>query len=237
MRMRTLRLAILGTIALQASAAENAVERFTVMRSERDSVCQEAHALLEPITITPADFWNGKWREAFGTIAWVHGTWPTITAANIQEDVPFKHLEADIDSDGAPDVAVVRSGMIRSVQFDWLYLFEPSTFRSARESGGISAALEQASPKQTGLKRPWQLNPINLVVFSNGGDAIPVELELWKREHEMLLLLKEYNFARAGKRDTNTFVVAKIDKSLSASTSGNDASTLRPAMICRFVQQ
>jgi hypothetical protein len=226
MRRRAIVIAMLSTIALHARATDAPIGSLTIVRNERDPVCQEARKILE--AITPRDFWNGKWREAFGAVAWVQGTWPTITAQNTQENVPFKYLEADMDADGAPEVAVVWSGMIRSVQFDWLYLFDPGNFRSARESGGISAALNHAS----------QLNPANLVLFSNGEDAIPVDLQLWQRDQEMLLLLKEYNFARAGQRVTNAFVVARIDRtSLTISTPAGDAKRLRPAMICRFVQR
>lgn len=200
--------------------------RVRTLVGESTPVCAETRSRLEDVP--SEDFWNGNWRAAFASVDWQHTSAPIVTTSGTTEAIAFKHAEADVDGDGTADVVIVTSNMIRSVLFDWLYLLDKRTFRSAIDSGHVWTSINEAK----------QLNPSNYVTFSDGNIAIPVHLEIWKRDDASYLLLKEHNFARPNTSTTNQFVVATFQKPPAlVPAARNGEKTLRPTMICQFVAE
>jgi hypothetical protein len=210
----------LGIITLFSSAeAGDSSFAFVKNYGTSDPICGEAKSVLE--RTDSAEFWDGRWPRSFGMHDWARSSWSIITTSGTREDVPFKYSRGDLDGDGSDEIALVTTGMIRSVNFDWLYLINVHAFRTVQRDEDMRLALDQAR----------KLNPSNVVVFSNDAEAIPVELELWPREGKTYLLLKEHNFAKAGERIANTFLVASL---VNAASSG-DEQRLHPRLVCRFV--
>jgi hypothetical protein len=209
-----------------AATRTSGENRLWTMRGEGNPVCAEIRASLE--SVSPEEFWNGKWSRAFESVDWQHGSFVVVTTSGTTESVPLKYVETDMDADGTSEVVVVTENMMRSVLFDWLYLLDAAAFRIAHESGRLSAALEEA----------MQLNSSNYVTFSDGEIAVPVQLQIWKQQRESYLLLKEQNFARPNASIANTLLVAAIPKaSAPAPTTLTERKMLRPTMVCRFARE
>jgi hypothetical protein len=214
---------VLTAIALRVDAAESGnAGRIDVSYGIRDPICTDIRSQLTEISA--ADFRNGKWRDRFGGIEWQHETWPVTTASGSNEDLSFRHLSIDLDNDRSMDVVVVWASTVRGALFDWLYLLTPSEFQAASAARNPRGFFDQGR----------RLNPDNAVAFTNGDDAVPVELQVWERERVRYLLLKEHSFAKAAASQSNTFVVAKLEPAVPVAKD-DTAKRLSPAMICRFV--
>jgi hypothetical protein len=149
---------------------------------------------------TSEAFWSSSWRDRFGPVDWSQDSYPTVTSDAQEHDVPFKYTTIDIDNDGAPDVVLMRSDLMFSILWDWLYVFNPRQFDDAQKESALGKLLQSAPT----------LNPRNVVQFSNGETGGPVELNVWRYKKTYYLLLKEHFFAKDEARGPNSLFIAKL---------------------------
>jgi len=221
--MNALKVAVATTLAVCTSTAWGVPTK--IIAGGKDEVCHAIKDLSRKVS--EEEYKSGIWRERFGSIDWKHDTYPTITAEKRPWDVPYKYVYVDIDNDGRQDVVVVYSGMIRSVDFDWLYLFTPEKFQQAQLEKTVFKLFESG---------PF-LNPHNEVKFSSGVTAVPVELQIWHHKGTRYLLLKEHFFPWRKAGPPHSLVVAKLSRTSLKWYEPLKLYRLVPDLKCRLVSQ
>jgi hypothetical protein len=224
-----IRLAVVAQVVLAANwttawageADELVLPRIVVGQSN-----EACRAIAKVVRATKnEDFWSGRWRDRFGRVEWMQGSYPTMTAEGRHADVPYKYSNVDIDNDGQRDVVVVYTALFSSADWDWLYLFRPKQFRVAQKEG-IVGKLFQEVPI---------LNPRNAVQFSNGQSGVPVELHLWRYKGANFILLKEHFFAKKEPDVPSSFFVAKLEPQSTKWDEVFKVHRLVPQLTCRMV--
>jgi hypothetical protein len=188
-----------------------------------DEVCRAVAGVSS--RISRDDFLSGTWRERFGRTEWQHGTYASIGANDRRFENAFRYVPVDVDNDGIRDVAVVNTGTIRSVDFDYLYVFTPKEFDDARDEGSIARRLHETPT----------LNPRNEVRFAGGVSAVPVELQLWQHKGVRYLLLKEHYFAKQRTGVPDSLFVAKLSPASRVWDDELKVNRLEPELKCRLV--
>jgi hypothetical protein len=208
-------------IAWAGEAEKLALPKVVVGQS--NEVCGAAVKVIRKIK--NVDFWNGAWRNRFGSIDWIEGADQIVTTERRHADVHFKYIAIDISNDERPDVVVIYTASFRSVDWDWLYLFDPKQFSAAQKEGMVEKLFEEV-PK---------LNPRNVVQFINGQSGVPVELHLWRYKGATFILAKEHYFAKKEPDVPSSFFVAKLGSQSSKWDDVFKVQRLVPELTCRIV--
>ncbi len=171
------------------------------------------------------DIWAGPWRDHFGLIDWMGGTYPTVTAEGRHANVPFRYTAIDINNDGRRDVVVIYTDLLSSAYWDWLYLFDPKQFRAAQKEGAVGKLFQEVPA----------LNRRNILQFQNGQSGNPVELHLWRYKGAIYILAKEHFFAKQEPHAASSFFVAKLGPHSTKWDERFRVLRLVPELTCRMV--
>jgi hypothetical protein len=201
-----------------------------IVFGQTNPVCLESIKIVRGLTRD--DFWSGEWRVGFGEIGWLTGTYPTVSADGRYLDYPYKYVPIDIYNNDSTQVVVQQSDFFTSVNWDWMYVFQPDEFNRAQ--------LEQTVEKLIGESKVLpHLNLQNTVVFTNGRNAVPTELHIWSRKGKNYLVMKENYFAREKKTIEGDFPQSLYVGILNGTKSSifdaqSQYQRLHPKMICQL---
>jgi len=194
-------------------------------------VCRSVANTIYGISVE--GFRGGAWRKEFGEIDWHRDSFPTITAEGWPGKVWFEYSSLDIDNNRADEIVVMETVFFTSIDWDRLWVFTREEFARAQKENSFRKLLSTFPT----------LNPQNVVSFSNGKTAVPVEIHIWKHKKKNYLLMKEHFFAgeeqiQEGRVLPNAFYVGVLDGQMfSKYDPVLKANRLIPKMLCRFVWQ
>ncbi len=189
------------------------------------ALCNDASRILS--NIPRYRFWNGQWREAFGSVEWDKDFYPSIDSEGKQRENKYEFRSIDINNDGQSDVVIKETGMLRSALWDWLYVMAPDEFRSLRANRTIGKSL--------GIIQ--QLNPGNAVIFTNKQEAVPTEMQIWRHGSKNYIVMRELQFSTEEHKDPASAYVAELRGPLGAPINRRGNRTLIPRMVCKFKQK
>lgn len=197
-----------------------------IVFGQTNPVCLESIKIVRGMP--RSDFWSGKWRSGFGEVVWHTDSYPTITAEGKHSDVTYQYLPLNIYNDGSTQVVVKHTDMFTSVFWDWLYVLQSDEFNLAQQEGAIGKIL--------GSSTAPELNARNFAIFTNGRNANPTELHIWRHQAKNYLLMKENQFAwKEKKKKPQSLYVGILNGAQSSKFDTQfQVQRLYPKMICQL---
>src|SRR5262245_10007331 len=125
---------------LLALCASNALAiEVTIQDGAQHAVCTAAAGIAAKIS--RSQFQGTNWRRAYASARWLDDSYPAVTAEGREARVSYSHVKLDLDNDGHEEVVIRYTGMIRSVDFDHVYVAPLHRFEAAAKTDSVAKLL------------------------------------------------------------------------------------------------
>jgi hypothetical protein len=192
-----------------------------VTHGAESPVCRE---VVKAIGGASSSDFRWSWRKYFDNVLWNADSYSFTGRDGESRKSQYRYALVDLDNDGRQDAVLLETEFIESKDWDRLYLTTPEKLNDAIRNGTVRDLL---------LEAPGLNDGFNGVDFLRKQvTAIPLELQIWRRNGETLVLMLEHYVASADHSLPNALLVGRLSPKSEDVTS--TFPHLRPSLVCRM---
>jgi len=187
----------------------------------KSPICREVAATVR--SAMSSDF-RWSWRKYFDNVLWNSGSYSYTSPGGVSWKRVYRYALVDIDNDGRQDAVLLDTEIRASKEWDKLYLTSPIKLEEATRAGTVRDLMLESSGLDDGFN--------GVEFLESHVTAIPLELQIWRRNGETLILMLEHYAGSPVQSRPNALVVGKLN--VNSEDLKSAYPHLRPNLVCRL---